>query len=60
MLASLECVGHDGINDAATAENVIAAIPPAVYVKGSDSANAVNNVTGKIEEERRAHRLHQR
>lgn len=58
MLASLECVDHVGINDALTAETVIAAVRPAVYVKGSDYASAADDVTGKIVDEQRAVESH--
>lgn len=58
MLASLECVDYVGINAAATAENVIAAIRPTVYVKGNDYASAADDVTGKIVDEQRAVESH--
>jgi len=52
MLASLGCVDFVGIVDGATAEPALEAIRPDVYVKGSDYANAEDDVTGKITYER--------
>jgi rfaE bifunctional protein nucleotidyltransferase chain/domain len=54
MLAALDCVDWVGINDGSTADTVIKAIRPDVYVKGSDYANAADDVTGKIVDERHA------
>lgn len=51
MLASLECVDFVGIAHGPTSEEVLAAIRPDVYVKGSDYANPDDDVTGKILEE---------
>ncbi len=51
MLAALSYVDWTGINDAPTAENIIEAIKPDVYVKGSDYAQAANDITGKIANE---------
>lgn len=58
MLASLECVDLVGINHAASAETVIDAVKPDVYVKGSDYASAEDDVTGKILDEQRAVESH--
>ena len=52
MLAALGYVDWVGINEAPTAENVIAAVQPDIYVKGSDYAEAEDDVTGKILDER--------
>ena len=52
MLASLECVDYVGINDNPTAENVLEAVRPSIYVKGSDYANSEDDVTGGIIHER--------
>ena len=54
MLAALEYVDWVVINQAATAEPVIAALQPDIYAKGSDYANAADDVTGKIEKEYQA------
>ena len=54
MVAALSYVDRVAINNAATAENVIALIKPDVYVKGSEYAQAGNDVTGKILDERAA------
>jgi rfaE bifunctional protein nucleotidyltransferase chain/domain len=54
MLGALAYVDGVAINPAATAENVIAAVRPDVYVKGSDYADSKDDVTGKIVDERRA------
>lgn len=52
MLAALEYVDYVGINMEPTAENVIRAIRPDVYVKGSDYENPDEDVTGGIARER--------
>jgi rfaE bifunctional protein nucleotidyltransferase chain/domain len=52
MLAALAYVDWVGINEAPTAENVIAAIEPDIYVKGADYAEAEDDTTGKIVDER--------
>lgn len=52
MLAALEYVDYVGINMGPTAENVIRAIKPDVYVKGSDYENPDEDVTGGITRER--------
>jgi len=52
MLAALGYVDWVAINEAPTAENVIAALKPDVYAKGSDYAEAENDTTGKIVDER--------
>jgi rfaE bifunctional protein nucleotidyltransferase chain/domain len=58
MLGALAYVDGVAISRAPTAENVIAAIRPDVYVKGSDYAQAEDDVTGKIVDERRAVERH--
>ena len=52
MLGAIEVVDFVGINYAASAESVISAIRPDVYVKGSDYENAEDDLTGKIGVER--------
>ncbi|MDX1425593.1 MAG: adenylyltransferase/cytidyltransferase family protein, partial [Kiloniellales bacterium] len=52
MLAALGYVNWVAINEAPTAENVIAALKPDVYAKGADYAEAENDATGKIVDER--------
>jgi rfaE bifunctional protein kinase chain/domain/rfaE bifunctional protein nucleotidyltransferase chain/domain len=52
MVAAIEYVDAVGINQAATAEPVIAMIKPDVYVKGSDYENPDEDITGKIAAER--------
>lgn len=52
MLASLEYVDWVGINHALTAEPVLNAVRPSVYVKGSDYRDASDDITGKIVAER--------
>jgi rfaE bifunctional protein nucleotidyltransferase chain/domain len=54
MLAALEYVDWVGINDAPSAELVLHAIKPTAYVKGSDYADAKDDVTGKIVDEQHA------
>ncbi len=51
MLAALEQVDWVAISPHPSAENVIEAIKPSVYVKGSDYANPDDDVTGKIRHE---------
>jgi rfaE bifunctional protein nucleotidyltransferase chain/domain len=52
MLAAVNYVDWTGVNEAKTAEKLIEAIQPNVYVKGGDYANTADDVTGKIEDER--------
>ena len=52
MLAALGCVDWVAINVAPTAEPAIEAIKPHVYAKGTDYADASQDVTGKITAER--------
>ncbi len=54
MLAALDYVDHVAINNGPDAEQVIRALQPDFYVKGSDYANADQDVTGKIAVERAA------
>lgn len=58
MLAALEIVDFVGINEGPSAEPVINAIQPDVYIKGSDYARAEDDVTGKIQDECRAVEAH--
>jgi len=48
MLAALECVDYVAINHAPSAEPMIEAVKPDIYVKGSDYVNADDDITGKI------------
>ncbi|HYE50516.1 MAG TPA: PfkB family carbohydrate kinase [Azospirillaceae bacterium] len=58
MVAALEHVDLVGINHEPTAVNVLHTVKPSVYVKGSDYANAADDVTGKIVDERDAVEAH--
>ena len=58
MLAALSCIDWVGINEAPTSVNVIDAIKPDVYVKGSDYAESAQDLTGKIIDERDAVEAH--
>lgn len=58
MLASLETVDYVGVSLEPSAEAVLQAIKPSVYVKGSEYADASKDVTGKIELERQAVEAH--
>lgn len=58
MLAALAYVDAVGINYAPSAETVIHAVRPDVYIKGSDYADADQDVTGKIRSERDAVESH--
>lgn len=54
MLAALGIVDIVVVNNAATAVNVINALQPSIYVKGSEYTNADDDVTGKIVDEQKA------
>ena len=58
MLAALSCVDWVGVNDGPVAVNVINAVKPDVYVKGSDYAESAQDLTGKITDEREAVEAH--
>jgi rfaE bifunctional protein nucleotidyltransferase chain/domain len=58
MLASLANVDWVGINRTSSAEPVLDAIRPDIYVKGSDYENPEDDVTGKIRTEREAVERH--
>ncbi len=51
MLAALQCVDFVSINRAPSAEPMIEAVKPDIYVKGSDYENADEDITGKITDE---------
>ncbi|NOX75099.1 MAG: adenylyltransferase/cytidyltransferase family protein [Gammaproteobacteria bacterium] len=53
-IAALECVDGVAINSQETAVNVIEALRPHVYVKGSDYIRAQDDVTGNIRREQEA------
>tara|TARA_B100000405_G_scaffold163147_1_gene113836 strand:- start:756 stop:2369 length:1614 start_codon:yes stop_codon:yes gene_type:complete len=53
MLASLEIIDFVLINNAATAEPVIKALKPSVYVKGREYADVGNDLSGKIVDEQK-------
>ncbi len=53
-IAALACVDGVAINAQETAVNVIAALRPDVYVKGSDYIHAEDDVTGNIRREQEA------
>jgi rfaE bifunctional protein nucleotidyltransferase chain/domain len=52
MVAALAYVDWVAVNQAQTAENVIAALKPDVYIKGSDYHDPDDDATGKIVDER--------
>ncbi|OAN49274.1 cytidyltransferase [Paramagnetospirillum marisnigri] len=52
MLAAVGYVDWVGINHSMSAETVLNAVKPDVYVKGSDYENPDDDVTGKIQSER--------
>lgn len=54
MLAAMQSVDYVALNAALTADLAINAIKPDVYVKGSDYADASDDLTGKIIEEQQA------
>ncbi len=53
-IAALQSVDYVAINEWPTAIEAIRRLEPAVYAKGSDYADAGDDLTGKIVEERRA------
>ena len=53
-IAALQSVDYVAIDEWPTAVEAIRRLKPAVYVKGSDYADAGDDLTGKIVEERRA------
>jgi rfaE bifunctional protein nucleotidyltransferase chain/domain len=53
-LAALACVDFVGINQAATAVNVISMIKPNIYVKGREYENDKDDLTGNILKEKEA------
>ena len=57
-LAALACVDGVAINNGPSAENVIAALRPNVYVKGVEYADAARDVTNKIDIEVRTVEAH--
>ena len=52
MLAALEYVDWTGVCHEATAEKLLEAVKPSIYVKGSDYGNANDDPTGKIVNEK--------
>lgn len=58
MLAALSCVDWVGINEAPTAIDVLNAVKPDVYVKGSDYVESTQDITGRIVDERHAVEAH--
>jgi rfaE bifunctional protein nucleotidyltransferase chain/domain len=52
MLAALGCTNWIGVNEWASAEQLLELIRPDVYVKGSDYSNEGEDLTGKIRMER--------
>jgi rfaE bifunctional protein nucleotidyltransferase chain/domain len=58
MIAALEYVDWVAVSHAPSAETVLCALKPDVYVKGSDYENPEDDVTGKILSERSAVEQH--
>jgi len=58
MLAAIGSVTAVAVNPGPSAENVLDAIKPDIYVKGSDYENPDEDVTGKITSERRTVERH--
>lgn len=54
MLASLDVVDRVVVSDFPSAEEVITALAPSIYVKGAEYKDAGSDITGKIIDERRA------
>ncbi len=53
-VAALGSVAFVAVTESPSAEDVIRRLRPSVYVKGSDYADAKDDLTGKIADERRA------
>lgn len=58
MLGAIEYVDWVGVNHSASAEPVLQAVKPDVYVKGSDYENPEEDITGKILSEKNAVEQH--
>ncbi|MGD0074501.1 MAG: PfkB family carbohydrate kinase [Candidatus Binataceae bacterium] len=58
MLGALEYVDWVGINHSSSAEAVLEAVKPDVYVKGSDYENSEDDITGRIVQEKDAVEKH--
>jgi rfaE bifunctional protein nucleotidyltransferase chain/domain len=58
MLGALEYVDWVGVNHSASAETVLDAVKPNIYVKGSDYENPEDDITGRIVQERDAVEKH--
>jgi rfaE bifunctional protein nucleotidyltransferase chain/domain len=54
MMAAIGYVDYVAVNESPTAESVLRALKPSVYVKGSDYENPEEDVTGGIRQEREA------
>ena len=54
MLAAIQYVDYVAVNNTPTAETVLRAVKPSVYVKGSDYENPEADVSGGIARERKA------
>jgi len=57
-LAALACVDFVAVNHAATAVEVLNAVKPDIYAKGSDYRHHADDVTGNIEREQQAVEKH--
>jgi rfaE bifunctional protein nucleotidyltransferase chain/domain len=58
MLGALEYVDWVGVNHSPSAENVLDAVKPDIYVKGSDYENPDDDISGQIVEEKNAVEKH--
>lgn len=52
FLAALECVDYVMLSEGYTVDDIIESVEPDIYVKGEEYANAENDITGKIVEEK--------
>lgn len=52
VLSALECVDYVMLSEGYTVEDIIESVKPDIYVKGEEYAKAVNDITGKIVEEK--------
>lgn len=51
FLAAIECIDYVILSRAYTAEDIIEAVKPNIYVKGQDYANSSKDITGMIDRE---------
>ena len=53
VLAALECVDYVMLSEGYTVDDIVECVEPDLYVKGEEYVKAADDITGKIEEEKR-------